>query len=315
MNEQNKLLLRNLNLALGINALIVVIEFIGAYFTHSIGLMSDAGHNLIDQSSLFLTLYAQILSFRSSTSSRTYGYHRVGIVVALINSFILLITASVIAILAVGRILFPVKVAGAAVILIAIFSWAANLTIALLLMKWSKEDLNIRSTFWHMFGDSWVSLGVAASGGVIWLTGWTLIDPLISFLIAFVIIRGAIPILKESTAVLIESAPPEIKTSDLIQEIQAHPEVENIHDLHVWGIKPGLTTMTCHILLKKETQNSPNEVLKQIRKQIISKFPIQHLTLQLENQCCHSDQIYCALNRLSESHSILEAHLTPAKQN
>ena len=124
------------------------------------GLMSDAGHNLIDQGSLFLALYAHILAARPATEERTFGYHRAGIVTAFINALILLFTALIIAVLAVKRIIEPVPIAAGWVILIALLSFGCNLGIALLLKHGAQEDLNIRSAFLHMLSDAWVSLEI-----------------------------------------------------------------------------------------------------------------------------------------------------------
>ncbi|HJU06011.1 MAG TPA: cation diffusion facilitator family transporter, partial [Nitrospiraceae bacterium] len=152
-----------LHLALALNAVIILAEFAGGVLINSMGVMSDAGHNLIDQGSLFLALYAHILAGRPATEARTFGYHRAGIIAAFINSFVLLLTAVGIAVLATLRVLTPVPVAGGWVIAIAVVSFLANLGIAQLLRHGAEDDLNIRSAFWHMLADAWVSLGVAAS--------------------------------------------------------------------------------------------------------------------------------------------------------
>ena len=145
-----------LHLALAINAVIITAEFIGGLFLNSVGLMSDAGHNLIDQGSLFLALYAHILTQRPASETRTFGYHRAGVVAAFLNSFILLLTAFGITLIGMKRLLQPVPVDGSWVMAIAALSFAANLSIALLLQHGAEDDLNIRSAFWHMLGDAWV---------------------------------------------------------------------------------------------------------------------------------------------------------------
>src|SRR5690349_13922509 len=176
--------------ALGLNAVVILGEFVGGLWINSTGLMSDAGHNLIDQGSLFLALYAHMLSARPATEARTFGYHRAGIVTAFINSLVLLLTATVIAILAFKRLLDPVPVAGGWMMMVASLSFVANLSIALLLQRDAEEDLNIRGAFLHMLADAWVSLGVVASGAAIFLTGWSILDPLVGILIVGVIVKG-----------------------------------------------------------------------------------------------------------------------------
>ena len=213
-----------LYLALALNAAIIVAEFIGGWVLDSIGLMSDAGHNFVDQGALFLALYAHLLTARPATETRTFGYHRAGIIAAFLNSFILLITALGIALVGFKRLLQPIPVDGGWVMAIAALSFAANLSIALLLQHGAKNDLgDIRSAFWHMLGDAWVSLGVVISGGAILLTGWTVLDPLISLLVVVAIAKGAWPLFKESLDVLLESTPPKISASQVATTIEAIP--------------------------------------------------------------------------------------------
>jgi len=288
-----------LSLALALNAVIIAAEFVGGVLINSVGLMSDAGHNLIDQGSLFLALYAHILSARPATESRTFGYHRAGIVAAFISSLVLLVTAAVIAYLAVRRVLAPVPVAGGWVIAIASVSFLANLGIALLLKRGAQDDLNIRSAFWHMLGDAWVSLGVVASGLAIVLTGWSMLDPLVSLVIVAVVVKGAGSIFKESLEVLLESTPPGIKTQHVVQAIEQIEGVKNVHDLHIWAVEPRLVMLTCHVMVEGDDSNLTDRLLGTIRSRVATEFGIRHLTIQMETQCCHPDAVHCDLNVLA----------------
>ncbi len=209
-----------LTLALALNAVIILAEFVGGLVINSIGVIGDAAHNLIDQGALFLALYAHVLAARPATEAKTFGYHRAGIVTAFINAAILLLTAAVIAVFATQRIFSPVPVPGGWMIVIALVAFAANLGIALLLQRGAREDLNIRSAFRHMLADAWVSLGVVASGVVIVLTGWTVLDPLVSLAIVAVLVKGAWPLLRESLEILLESTPPGIKTAQVVEAIE-----------------------------------------------------------------------------------------------
>ena len=183
-----------LGIALVVNAVIIAGEFVGGFLTNSIGLIGDAGHNLVDQGSLFLALYAHVLTARPATDARTFGYHRAGIVAAFLNSFILILTAAGITLVSIQRLMTPVQVPGGWVMLIALVSFAANLSIALLLQHGAKDDLNIRSAFWHMLSDAWVSLGVVVSGGMILLTGWWVLDPLVSLFVVLAIVIGVLSV-------------------------------------------------------------------------------------------------------------------------
>ena len=296
-----------LYLSLGLNALVITAEFIGGFLLDSIGLMSDAGHNLVDQGSLFLALYAHILTRQPSSETRTFGYHRAGVIAAFLNSFILLLTAIGITLVGLKRLLHPVPVDGGWIMGIAAMSFVANLSIALLLQHGAKDDLNIRSAFWHMLGDAWVSLGVVLSGGAIILTGWTVLDPLISLLVVGAILHGAWPLFKESLDVLLESTPPTISASHVAATIESMPGVKNVHDLHIWAVEPRLIMLTAHVLVDGDDAVLTNALLRSIHDRITSDFGIKHMTIQLETHCCDPDDVHCDLTKLAAQHPVLEA--------
>lgn len=291
-----------LSLALALNAAIIVAEFIGGWILDSIGLMSDAGHNFVDQGALFLALYAHLLTARPATEARTFGYHRAGIIAAFLNSLLLLLTALGITLVGLKRLLQPIPVDGGWIMAIAALSFAANLSIALLLQHGAKDDLNIRSAFWHMLGDAWASLGVVISGGVILFTGWAILDPLISLLVVVAIAKGAWPLFKESLEVLLESTPPKISALHVAATIEAIPGVKNVHDLHIWAVEPRLIMMTCHILVDGDDSALTNDLLHTIRARVSTDFGIKHITIQMETTCCHPDEIHCDLTTLAKQH-------------
>jgi cobalt-zinc-cadmium efflux system protein len=300
-----------LKIALACNAAIILAEFIGGFLTNSVGLIGDAGHNLVDQGSLFLALYAHILTARPATDARTFGYHRAGIVAAFLNSFILILTAIGITLVSFQRLMSPVAVPGGWVMVIALISFIANLSIALLLQQGAKDDLNIRSAFWHMLSDAWVSLGVVVSGGVILLTGWSILDPLISLFVVLAIMRGAWPLFKESLEVLLESTPPGVSPAQVAAAIESIPGVKNVHDLHIWAVEPRLIMMTTHVQVDGDDDALTTDLLAMIRSRVTAEFGIKHLTIQLETQCCHPDAVHCDLSQLAVQHShsaILHSH-------
>lgn len=289
----------HLFIGLALNAVIIAVEFIGGYLVNSIGLMSDAGHNLIDQGALFLALYAHILASRPATETRTYGYHRAGILAAFVNGFLLLLTAGVLGVFAIKRILLPVTVPGDWVILIAGVSLLANLAVAWLLKRGAEDDLNIRGAFWHMLADAWVSLGVVGCGLGILLTGWTVLDPLISLVIVGVIVRGAWPIFRESLEVLLESTPPGMDTARIVEAIESLEGVRNVHDLHIWAVEPRLVMLTCHVMLESTKGHLKDRTLQCIQTMLAERFGIQHMTIQLETQCTDPETRHCDLRRLA----------------
>ena len=300
-----------LHLALGLNAIVIATEFISGWVLNSVGLMSDAGHNLVDQGSLFLALYAHLLTARPASETRTFGYHRAGIIAAFLNSFILLVTALGIAVVGVKRLMQPVPVDGWWVMVVAGVSFIANLGIALLLQHGAKDDLNIRSAFWHMLGDAWVSLGVVISGAAILMTGWTVLDPLVSLMVVGAILYGAWPLFKESLEVLLESTPPGISASHVAATVESIPGVRNVHDLHIWAVEPRLIMLTCHVLVEGTDETLTNELLHAIRARIVADFGIKHMTIQMETSCGHTETVHCDLRKLTDQHrttSSLPAH-------
>jgi len=283
---------------LAINAVIIIAEFTGGYVVNSISLMSDAGHNLIDQGALFLALYAHVLAAKPATAERTFGYHRAGILAAFVNGFVLLLTAAVLGYLALSRLFTPVDMHGGWIIAIALSTFVANLAVALLLQTGAKNDLNIRGAFWHMVADAWVSLGVVISGLGILLKGWNWLDPIVSVLIIGVIIKGAWPIFRESLEVLLESTPPGIKTTHVVEAIEQVDGVDNVHDLHIWAVEPRLVMLTCHVMVDQESAPLKDALLSTIREKVASEFGIHHLTIQLETECGHTQTRHCDLSQL-----------------
>lgn len=289
-----------LYLALALNGLIIAGEFIGGMLLDSIGLMSDAGHNFVDQGALFLALYAHLITRRPASETRTFGYHRAGVIAAFLNSFILLLTALGITFIALKRLWQPVPVDGAWIMGIAAGSFMANLAIALLLQHGAKDDLNIRSAFWHMLGDAWVSLGVVISGGAILLTGWTIFDPLVSILVVGAIAYGAWPLFKESLDVLLESTPPTISASHVAATVESIPGVKNVHDLHIWAVEPRLVMLTAHVMIDEAAASL--DLLQVIQARITVEFGIKHMTIQLETECCEHGDVHCDLRKLADHH-------------
>jgi cobalt-zinc-cadmium efflux system protein len=190
---------------------------------------------------------------------------------------------------------------------IAAGSFVANLAIALLLQHGAKDDLNIRSAFWHMLTDAWVSFGVVLSGGAILLTGWTVLDPLVSLLVVGAILHGAWPLFRESLDVLLESTPPTISASHVAATIESLPGVKNVHDLHIWAVEPRLIMLTCHVLADGDDAVLTNALLRSIRTRIAADFGIKHMTIQMETHCCHPDAVHCDLRELAAQHQELES--------
>ena len=287
-------------LCLIVNALIIAVEMAGGWWIGSVGLISDAAHNLIDQAGLFLTLYAVIMSTAPSTATRTFGHHRIGTLAAFVNATILMVIGVGILGFSIQRLLEPVAVPGALMFWIALFSFIGNLSIALLLQADARSNLNVRAAFWHNLGDAWVSFGVILAGLLVATTGWSLLDPLISIVIAAVILWGAWGVLRESAHILLEGVPLHLDSARIASAIAKVPGVINIHDLHVWGLDAHLPSLTCHVLINEGAAAEP--ILRTVRRLIATEFSIRHMTIQIETSCCHPDELHCNVQSAYTGH-------------
>jgi cobalt-zinc-cadmium efflux system protein len=297
-------LTHRLKLGLILNGIIILAEFIGGYWTNSLGLISDASHNLIDQGSLLLALYAHILASRPATEERTFGYHRAGTIAAFLNSLILLITGLAIAGFALYRIMTPIEyIPGLWVMGIAGISMMANFGVAWLLRQGAKNDLNIRGAFLHMMMDAWMSVGVILCGLGIALTQLTILDPLISLVLVVVIVKGSLPLFRESLDILLESTPPHLNTSTIVSSLEVIPGVKKVHDLHIWSVEPRIIMLTCHVLVDTEIVPDKDQLLQPIQCLLSTQFGIHHLTIQLETECPEMDDLHCNLNYLTKESS------------
>lgn len=275
--------------AIVINLLYVIIEAGVGIYGDSLGLVSDAGHNLGDVFSLLLTLVGFKLAQAAANHRFTYGYQKSTILIALLNAVILLVAVGVIIVESVRKIRHPEPIDGALV------SWTAGVGIvvngltAWMLMKDQKHDLNIRGAFLHMAADTLVSLGVVIAGIVISFTGFVLIDPIISLVIAAVILVSTWHMLRESLNLSIDGVPEEIDVDKLKENIEALPHVKSIHHIHVWALSTTLNAMTTHVLI--DSRDYEDEILIAI-KQIACAAGINHPTIECETTPCGCNHTY-----------------------
>ncbi|MCA9460706.1 MAG: cation transporter [Nitrospira sp.] len=297
-------LIDRLKLGLLLNGIIILAEFIGGWWTNSLGLMSDAGHNLVDQGSLILAFYAHLLASRPATEFRTFGYHRAGTVAAFVNGMILLLTGLGIGIVAGYRLFFPVDVPGFWIMGIAGISALANIGVAVLLRQGAHDDINIRGAFLHMVMDAWMSVGVILAGLGIALFHLPFLDPLISLILVIVILKGSWPLFQESLNILLESTPPHLQTSKIVDTLQAIPGVIKVHDLHIWAVEPRIIMLTCHVLVDSVRVPDKDQLMKPMQTTLASTFGIHHMTIQLETECEEEHALHCNLNHLTQTSSV-----------
>jgi cobalt-zinc-cadmium efflux system protein len=273
-----------LKAALGLTVGVLLVEFAGGLLSHSLALLSDAGHVLTDVFALGLAWFAVEQSKRPADTRHTYGYQRTSILAALLNSVTLIVIVLAIAYEAVRRFAAPEPVQGGVVIATALVGIAINAYVVLLLRR-DSESLNLRAALLHVTGDVAASFGVVIAGAVILLTGWLYIDPLLSLAIAAFIAYGAWRIVRETVHVLLEGTPGEIDLEAVTKEIKRTNLITNVHDLHVWALSSEEIALSCHVVVGDCPLGDAEHLVRDLEGRICDRFAIGHTTIQVES--CH----------------------------
>jgi cobalt-zinc-cadmium efflux system protein len=260
----------------------VIGEAIAGRFAHSLALLSDAGHNFADAAALGFSWYALWIAKKPAHKGMTYGYHRVGILAALVNAVSLVVVSLLIVWEAIDRLRHPEPVHGWLMIVVAGVAIGMNLLIGMWLHAGSKHDINVRSAYLHMIGDAVSAFGVVLAGIVVVVSGWHMADPIVSFLIAGLILWSSGGVLKESVSVLLEGTPVGMDMTAVEKCITGVAGVLNIHDLHVWTVGPGAVACSCHILVAEQTIREGQQILKAVVEELAHQFQINHTTVQVE---------------------------------
>ncbi len=239
---------KRLTLALGITAVFVIVEIAAGIFGNSLALLTDAAHNFTDVIALGLSWYAVKLATQPAHAGKTFGYHRAGILVALVNSTTLVLIALGIFYEAWKRFLSPPEVDFAILIGVGALAFFINLGTAWLVKSGSENDLNLRSTFLHLMGDVLSTLGAVIAGIIIAFTNWNWLDPFVSVLIGAFILWNAWGILRQSIHILLESTPESIDMDSMVKDLLKVDGVRGVHDLHVWSINESLRALSAHIV-------------------------------------------------------------------
>lgn len=261
-----------------LNTLFVAVEALVGIRIGSMGLVSDAGHNLSDVASLVLAFLAFRLARRPATARYTYGYRKSTILVSLLNSVILLLAVGVIVAESISRLHRSTPVDGGAVIWTAGAGILINGLTAWLLMRERKHDLNMRGAYLHMAADTLVSVGVLASGAVISATGWTFMDPLVALLVAAVILASAWSLLRDSMRLSLDGVPEGIDPEQLRRSMEGIGGVVSVHHLHVWAISTTENALTAHVV----TDGTPPALVKSRLRELLAEAGIGHATLETE---------------------------------
>ena len=280
----------------------VFIEAIAGIIGNSLALLTDAAHNLTDVIALGLSWYAIRLTSQPANGHKTYGYHRAGILVALLNSTTLVLISLGIFYEAYHRFINPPEVQAGILITVGIIAVIINLVTALLVKKGSEHDLNIRSAFVHLMGDVVSTIGAVIAGVVIYFTNANWLDPLVSVLIGCLILYNAWGILRDTVDILLEATPRDVDTGKLVEDVKQVSGVLGVHDLHVWSLTQNLRTMSAHILTEDIPISVGADIQKQINDIVYQRYNIAHATLQLECVGCMPDSLYCDITEVTHVH-------------
>lgn len=272
---------------IALNIGFVVVEVIYGLLASSMALLADAGHNFGDVLGLVLAWIATVLARRPPTRTHTYGMRRATILAALANAMLLLVAVGAIMLEAVKRLLEPASVAGGTVMWVAAVGIVVNGITAWLFASGRKHDLNIRGAFLHMAYDALVSLGVVVAGGIVLLTQWSWIDPLVSLAVALVILLGGWGLLRDSVGMSLDAVPAGLQLARVESFLRQQPGVSAIHDLHVWSMSTTHRALTCHCVM---LDGHPGDAfLAELAHELKEHFGIDHATIQIEihaNNAC-----------------------------
>ena len=266
-------------IGIGINILFITVETITGFLSNSMALIADAGHNLSDVLALAFSWIAIIISQRKPTLKFTYGFRRSTILVALLNTILLLVAVGFIIFETIGRLRNPVEINAGSVSFVAAIGILVNGFTAWLFMKGKKKDINIRSAFVHFVADALVSLGVVIAGIIMVLTRIQWIDSLVSFLIIAVILYGSYNLLIDSVNLALDAVPENIKIESVRDYLAGLPEVTGVHDLHIWSLGTTDAALTVHLSTSVQTNVS---FISSIQHELHTQFDIEHSTIQIE---------------------------------
>jgi len=296
--------IRRLALSLGITLAFVFVEIAAGVFANSLALLTDAAHNFTDVLALALSWWALRLTAQPANQNKTYGYHRAGILAALINSTTLVVIALGIFYEAYHRFINPPEVQADVLIGVGLAAVLINVVTALLVRRGAEHDLNIRSAFLHLMGDVLSTIGAVIAGVIIRYTNWNWLDPMVSVLIGFLILWSAWSIVREAIDILMEGTPTDIDMDAMIQDITSVDGVRGVHDLHVWSITQAMRTLSAHLVTADMSISEGANIQTRVNEILFHKYEVSHATLQLECEGCVPNLLYCDITEANHRHSI-----------
>jgi len=269
-----------LKLVLAIGVGILAGEVAGGLLSRSLALLSDAAHVATDVLSLLLALFALRLADRPPEPPMTYGWHRAEVLAAFVNSLALIGVCFWLAFEAARRLVSPPEITVGVMALVAGAGLSGNGVMAWLLHH--ERGIAIRSAYLHILSDLLSSVAVLMGALSIWLFGWRVVDPLLTFLIVALVLRGAWRMARESLEILMEKAPSDTDLDALRRRLAEIPGVREVHDLHVWSISPGYRALTAHLVVNDQSLSKARNIANEVRKVALTEFGLSHVTVELE---------------------------------
>ncbi|MEO8597540.1 MAG: cation diffusion facilitator family transporter [Candidatus Solibacter sp.] len=281
--------------SLAATTVFVVIELVAGIEAHSLALLSDAGHNFTDALALGLAWAGVYLQGKPADETKTYGYHRAGVLSAFVNALTLVVLSGWILYEAVLRLRAPEVVHETTMLVVSGLGLALNVGIMLALKAASRNDINIRSAFVHMLGDALGSVAIIVGALVIRSTGWVQVDPILSIIIALLIVWTAWDIIRESLNILLEGLPRGIALADVAKAMSGVPGVLGVHDLHIWSLGSSTHALSCHVLIEDVPPSASDTILRSLTDLLDCRFGIAHTTVQFEHVSCAISESGCAI--------------------
>ncbi|MGO3050861.1 cation-efflux pump [Staphylococcus casei] len=275
----------------------MIVEIIGGFVANSLALLSDGLHMFSDTISLGVALLAFIYAEKHATQSKTFGYKRFEILAALFNGITLFIIGIVIIVEAIGRFFTPEDVKSTEMFIISLLGLIINIIVAALMFKGgdTSHNINMRGAFLHVMGDLLGSVGAIIAALLIWAFNFTIADPIASIIVSILIIKSSWGITKSSLNILMEGTPSDVNLSKVISTIIDEPQVENVHDCHIWTISNEMNALSCHAVVAHTMSIEDGEVLLNRLEHKLEHLNIQHMTIQLEtNAHPHDNATLCS---------------------
>ncbi len=288
--------------SLAVTGIFVGIEVLAGLRAHSLALLSDAGHNFTDALALFLSWFSFYLQAKPADETKTYGYHRAGVLAAFVNALTLVALSAWILYEGVSRLRNPVPVDENIMLAIAALALLMNGAIMLSLRAASKNDINVRSAFVHMLGDALGSAAIMAGAVLIRFTGWERADAVLSIAIAGLIVWTSWDIVRESLNILLEGLPRGIDLNHVGASMKDVTGVLDVHDLHIWSLGSSTHALSCHVLIEDVPPSCSDVILRSLNHLLADRYRIFHTTVQFEHVSCGISESGCAIPVSAQEH-------------